>query len=281
MQQYTTDPTDNFVFNLLDLLARFRLVSEEQLCAYFDREVLDLETLEDHRVIVIRKVPLLEGEPIRLVALTRHGAKTLAMQTGQDSSEMHSFTPSTLKRSLFTVEHSLAITELGLALFKLESSEGVSLIHWETSPQKIGDSVILETRKGFIRVPLVADAFFGLSQDGAEQWFLVEVDRGTTTIPRMKRKLEGYSLWWRNRGHVERFGVKNLRLLTIVSTEKRLQKLIEATVDVTEGKGAGFFWFTLQENISIKKPEKLFSEIWRTAKEPNYFQSLHTRCSGP
>ncbi len=280
----TKNPNELMAYKLLDLLARFRILAENQLEDFFGEKITqNLEALKDHGIIVDRIVPTLDGEQKRILGLSRRGAKLLSLNTGKELLEIPSFTPSTLKRSLFTLEHSLLVAEVGLTLLRLEAEQDdFKLRFFETSPQKIGDSVMIPTKKGTLRVPLVADAFFGLSCHGENPCFLLEVDRGTTSLPRMRRKFQGYALWRNNQGPENRLSAKNLRLLILSPNSRRLERLKQAALEVSKGQGAGFFWFGLQEIFDLKLPGKILCPVWQKANGgQEEFLSLFTRCPGP
>jgi hypothetical protein len=98
----------------------------------------------------------------------------------------------------------------------------------------------------------VPDGIFGLSfPDGTATYFLLEFDRGTIPISRrsgdhrsIQRKLKTYYDGWRAQRHVEQFGLKQMRVLTVTSSTARVQNMIATVRTITEGRGSNFFLFT-------------------------------------
>lgn len=217
--------------------------------------------------ILRKEFPSLDGRMRVVIALARRGAEALARETGVETKSIPYLTPSSCTRSLFTLEHALAISELGVVLERLNETEpGFTLTHWETAPQKLAASVFLPTPKGRVRVPLVADAHFSASYHGEHSSFLVEMDRGTIDLKRMKQKLAGYLHWWREGGPEERFGTRNLRLLILVPNEKRRENLRRILTYLCAKGGAGFFWLGLHSEMKARSPQDFLTAHWLKPK---------------
>lgn len=251
---------------LLALLSRFRILNVQLVQQAFPHWQPDFAVLAKAGAIHFWPAPTTTGAMQHLLALARGGAAILAAKRGCEIADVPYLRPAELKRSLFTLEHTLAIAELGLALEKLAEVEPrFKLLRLETSPTRIGASVRLIRDGEFWSVPLVADALVEASFEGKRHTFLVEIDRGTTTYARMKRKFIGYHRWWKEHGPFLRFGVANLRLLVFTSSDARLKVLRRSIEEHIRG-GAGFIWFSLLEHISVAEPTKLLSPIWRCAR---------------
>lgn len=249
---------DHTIHDWLKILAHFKVASLKQLQAVAQLNNINIEQLEQNRVLVRQDIPTIDGEMKTILALGRAGAEEIVRQTGQELSDIPYFTPARFKRSMFTIEHELGITKVGLCLEKLSrTKKDFKLLHWETSPQRIGTSVRIRTSKGLEVVPLVADAFWGVGVKGKTQWILLEYDRGTIDLKRMRKKLTGYLEWWKCQGATNRFGVKNLRVLYLVPNEKRLKALLQIWKELTVNGGKGFIWFGLHDVVDLAQPEKL------------------------
>ena len=258
----------------LKLLARFKVADLSQLQSVLPIAKFDLAHFEKTGMLVRLDIPTLSGNMKTILALGRRGAETIAKEMGNEVSKIPYFTPARFKRSMFTIEHELGITQVGLCLDDLSKiNPSLKLIHWETTPQRIGTSVRVATRKGLDSIPLVADAFFGVGLDKKTHWFLLELDRGTIDLKRMRRKFVGYREWWKCQGPKHRFGIKNLRVLYLVPNRKRLKALQILWQEVSEHGGRGFIWFALQEVADIAKSEKFLKTHFITASSPDY-QSL-------
>lgn len=262
-----TTPAPNAPLPILQALARLRFLNIEQLSAINGGQTPGIIAWEQFGLVLRKDFPSLDGKMRVVVALARRGAEALARESGVEVKSIPYLTPSSFTRSLFTLEHALAISELGVVLERLNETElDFALTYWETSPQKLAASVFLSTPKGRVRVPLVADAKFSASYHGEASSFLVEMDRGTIDLKRMKQKLSGYLHWWREGGPEERFGTRNLRLLILVPTKKRRENLRRILADLCAKGGAGFFWLGLHEHVKARAPQDFMTAHWLKPK---------------
>ena len=128
---------------------------------------------------------------------------------------------------------------------------------------------------------IIADDLFALRfVDDTESYFLVEIDRGHMPVRRHENleevvggkrrlrthymhKLATYWHGWRQGRHVEQFGVKQLRVLTITTSARRIETMLEALHDVTGGKGSELFLFIEDDVLRATNP---FDAIWVTGK---------------
>jgi hypothetical protein len=129
---------------------------------------------------------------------------------------------------------------------------------------------------------VIADDYFALMfEDGTAAYFLVEIDRGQMPVRRhgesaqelvggkrrmrtfFKHKLATYYYGWRQRRHVEQFGIEQLRVLTVTTSEQRIGTMLSALRDVTEGKGSDLFLFADAPSLNTASPLDL---AWTTGK---------------
>jgi hypothetical protein len=115
---------------------------------------------------------------------------------------------------------------------------------------------------------VVADGLFGLMfADGTAAYFLLEVDRGSMPVLRsrfdqtsFKRKLHVYWEAWKAGRHVEHFGVKQIRVLTVTESRKRVDHMLDAVNELTNGRGSNFFLFAEKSQFHDRLP----TEVWWT-----------------
>jgi hypothetical protein len=108
----------------------------------------------------------------------------------------------------------------------------------------------------------VPDGVFGLTfADGTAAYFLLERDRGTIPISRsgedhrsIRRKLKTYYDGWRAQRHLEQFGVKQMRVLTVTSSQERVHNMVGAVRGITEGRGSNFFLFVDRGTLAASDP---------------------------
>jgi len=133
-----------------------------------------------------------------------------------------------------------------------------------------------------VSASLISDDLFALVfDDGTASHFLVEIDRGQMPVRRngasaeeivegkrlmrtyYKHKLATYYHGWRQRRHVEQFGIEQLRVLTITTSVRRVETMINALGDVTAGKGSELFLFVDDETLRSANP---LDAIWTSGK---------------
>jgi hypothetical protein len=112
-----------------------------------------------------------------------------------------------------------------------------------------------------LRIEVVPDRVFGLQfkhrQPGHDTiYFFLEADRGTMPVKRkdldrssFHRKLLAYHASWRQMVPQQLFGFSRYRVLTVTSSEKRLDHLTEANQQFNRGQGSGLFLFTDYANL--------------------------------
>jgi len=114
---------------------------------------------------------------------------------------------------------------------------------------------------------VVPDGLFALTfPDDTAAYFLLEVDRGTIPINRtdaegtaawrknIRYKLETYYDGWKAGRHVEQFGVKQVRVLTVTSSAKRVENMLATVDEITEGRGSNFFLFADRAQLATSDP---------------------------
>ena len=121
------------------------------------------------------------------------------------------------------------------------------------------------------RWTVVPDGLFGLTfPDETAAYFLLELDRGTIPISRsggdhrsIRRKLKTYYGGWRAQRHIEQFGVKQMRVLTVTSSQERMHNMVGAVRSITEGRGSNFFLFIDRDTLA---EGNALSVEWATGK---------------
>jgi hypothetical protein len=107
------------------------------------------------------------------------------------------------------------------------------------------------------------DALFGLRfNDAEESYFMLEIDRGEMPVERFKnlnrtyfaKKMLTYYEANRQQRHVHDLGIENFRVATVTTTPERIEKMIEASRGITEGRGSNMFLFTDERTLASANP---------------------------
>ncbi len=266
LQQSLLNPRPEWLLPVFALLARHGFLTARQLAARQGEDVdgvtrtLDALTQEGllHQVTPARS---LQGEPeppafflTRAgVGLLRAHAETLAGRVPDP------------RRSTFMLKHDLNRTELALVLEQLHTLGHLRLLRWETTRARLADVAHPHVAGALERIPLTADGLAVLEVAGETLGLLLEQDEGTVALARMRRKYQGYDLWWRDNGPMRRFGLRNFRVLTVTRTPVRLARLRAEAMQATGNRGSRFLWFALQAHVTVMAPERLLAAVWQFA----------------
>lgn len=213
-----------------------------------------LVKLYQHRLLDRLYLPVEIGSSQAVYALDKGGAELLA-------GKLH-VPPSSLgwrrkhnRVEFFFLEHTVGVAELNVAMqVALQKRSDVKLLFFK--------------REGFLQrervqdpddweetLPVAPDAFFGLEQPQGRSFFFVEVDMGTESLKRIRRKLAAYQEYWRSGAYQERYGFRNFRVLVIAEGADRLANLVSTAAEL----GAkNMFLFALSQNVSVR----VLDRIW-------------------
>jgi hypothetical protein len=278
--------------SLLGNLARLRLASGEQLAAldggsvqnvsrsllalwehgYVERLIGQIET----RVLYKGSFPLIYG-------LTRPGA-WLLRKNGYDVPRRLLYETDKQHGAKWRfIEHRVEITEFMVRLeLACRDRSDVALIGRtsivDNAPKTKRDRRVRLVTKVRIDgtnqlLSVDPDELFGLRIAGAKQesYFMFECDRGEMPVHRRKNKEQTYyakkmlTYYEANRvgEHGRELGIPNFRVLTVTTTAERVEQMIEAQKEMTDGRGSNMFLFTDQTCLSKSSP---LDVLWTTGK---------------
>ena len=252
---------------LLALLAAFRFLTVPDL-ALVGIDNGEVEAAEAVRSILRFQLQRRMTDPAatQVLALSRAGALELARAMDVEPGTVPHSTRSNSSRSVMFLDHTLAQNALALSLagMKCEADGGPILLSWEHDRDRLADSVtMMASTNQLYRQPLEADGFAVCHGPRGIEGLLVEVDRSTEPVGYLGRKYAGYLEWWRQGGHVRRFDVNTVRILTVAPDERRTVRLRDACLESTKGKAGGLFWFGAEDAVA---KHGVMAPIWSTAK---------------
>jgi hypothetical protein len=123
-------------------------------------------------------------------------------------------------------------------------------------------------------VAVVPDRLFALVYPDTRHNFALELDRGTTDInakriigkSSFRRKLLGYFRAWQDRRHADVWGFKSFRVLTVTTSEKRIENMLAAQREITKDCPAGLFLYSTPERLV---QHGALGPAWVTSKSDN------------
>ena len=117
------------------------------------------------------------------------------------------------------------------------------------------------------------DEIFGLRflKTEEESYFLFELDRGEMPVTRLRSKDQTYYAkkmliyYEANRAgeHVRELGIPNFRVATVTTTPERVEQMIDAQKELTNGRGSNLFLFTDEASLAQSNP---IDVQWTTGK---------------
>lgn len=221
------------------------------------------------------------GSSPAIYALDRAGAELLVEYAGLPAEKIK-WTYSIKTKTSKNLKHALMISNFRAVLsLAIQKYPNVRLV-WRQG-NVLADKVKEELRTGKTESrPFVPDAYFEIidlskpEEDGTNPFFL-ECDRTTMTSGRYQKKMRNYWIYWgRGEGKFnEKYNTQHFRVLTVTQSEKRTQTLIKATQKADDSQtGSRLYLFTEENKYSLKEPDKLLGEIWRTARTPGKTEGM-------
>ncbi len=203
-----------------------------------------------------------EGSPPSIYVIGSHGRRLIAEQLGIDPGKVNRVDSS--RNYYFLLHHTLRRNDFRSAILAAcRARDDLEFLFWKQD-RNVGDTVFVRNGRGDqVRVPLVPDGFMCISTPRGKMCAYVEIDRGTIGHRKFKMKQLGYYEWWKQKQCFEKYGVKNFRVLTITTNDRRMGNLIRTTIKASgSATGSGFFWFTTFDRIDLEKPGSILEPIW-------------------
>jgi hypothetical protein len=231
--------------------------------------------------------------------------KLLAEQRGHDPAvvdghirAVRKYLASRSQNKHFNIEHGLGVNtfHVALSLALADHASADWLYHENGSPfwvepttsNRLAASVTVNTddipmiAKQYLRpsesthtITRAPDAFFILNIDGHRILYLYEKDRGTEAHAVIAAKLTCYYHWHKQELNRKVFGTKHLRVLIETESPQRIENMIQWGAFKVHNDGAGIFWFTTTNQISLDQPERILDAIW-TVGHRRYLNQKHS-----
>lgn len=162
--------------------------------------------------------------------------------------------------------HALSITDVRIAINLATQANGYLVEKWLDDAllksQERKDYVTVSANGRSRSVAVIPDSYFVLHLGDRRAHFFLELDRATMSNSRWGERVRAYLAYVQSGKYTERYQTKSLRILTVTTTEQRLQNLKETT---QKAGGGDLFWFTTLEQVSASS---VFSRpIWRFAND--------------
>jgi hypothetical protein len=177
-------------------------------------------------------------------------------------------------------QHALMICDI-LSSIELGCMQGgIRYIGWEEIVAKamVKEYKVMAHWEGK-EYPVVPDGLFGLEYpDKSFRFFALEADRGTEPLVRTnllqtsyKKKLLLYRSILLNQTYKKHWGVPNLYVATVTTSEQRMEHMKEVLLSITGGRGNTVFLFKTYKGTPFSAPPAdghMLSESWLRAGYP-------------
>lgn len=117
------------------------------------------------------------------------------------------------------------------------------------------------------------DELFGLRsiESNEESYFMFELDRGEMPVQRHKSKDQTYYAKkmliyyeaFKAGEHRRELGIDNFRVATVTTTPERVAQMIDAQMELTNGRGSNIFLFVDEATLAASNP---IDVLWTTGK---------------
>ena len=206
--------------------------------------------------------------PPRVYGLGKHGARLLA-DIGRPIDHRLDWTTKNTRATSPFLAHTIEVAEVMMAFTSACHESATQLVdHHELLPlmpeatRDVHDPFALRVKFRWhskeVVVAVVPDRLFALVYPDARHNFALELDRGTMDLnakriigkSSFRRKLLGYFHAWHEKRHTDVWGFKSFRILTVTTSETRIDNMIAAQRDVVASCPAGLFLYSTAERLA-------------------------------
>lgn len=221
-----------------------------------------------------------EGRKASLFGLTAAGRDLLVDELGYGNEDIE-WKPGYNNVSWALLDHQIMLGNIFIATGAAAHQVGWSLAEW------VDDRILRKTHTALVpvtdpdgrqrRVAVVPDAYFALGYTdgltGEERLlrFFVEADRATMTAASARQqahtwqhRIRAYQAYFASPLPEATYGTNRLRVLTVTTSQRRLESLKAAT---EAAGGRNRYWFTTEQALSGKTA--LTAPIWYKAGSPH------------
>ena len=272
---------------IVDAVARHRFLSTDQIAALFFparggivssacrtrlRQLVSAGFLTRFDRPVLRT----EGSKAALYGLATAGPDLLVSELGYELGDID-WRPSHNDVSWAFLDHQIMINNIFIVLSQACARVGWTLAEWvdDRILKKMHADPVLVTDEGGRqrKILVVPDAYCALACPDATTGghrllrFFVEADRATMTVVShnqqrrtWQKRIHAYGEYFDSPQIVNTYGTRRIRVLTVTTSEKRLQSLKAATEDA---KGKSKYWFATEAALSAETA--LDAPVWYKA----------------
>lgn len=253
--------------DILKTVAEYRIMRQDQIQQLFfgskSTAQYRLSHLYQHGFLARHFLPVFAGWSPTLYTLDKRGLAFL--RTEYDLEHVSVWNADNGHEFL---SHTLAITDVRIAITLACRAAGYTLIQWEgeTDLKADYDRVnVTDTHGKSQSISLIPDSYFTLETPRGNTSCFLEMDMGTMTLGRFQMKIRAYHAYVLSGHYQSRYQTRSLRVLTVTNSTTRAENLKKSA----EAIGAArLFWFT--NKASVDSRTILHAPIWQVAGLPEH-----------
>lgn len=280
---------------IINACYEYRALTSQQLQRLFFRHGTDrgqltqcqlrLKLLYHHGYLYRDEQPtkMSDGRRPLIYFLDRKGAALLAecLDISVTELDWNSKNNAAGAKHLF-MDHLLATNDVRISLTLAAAQQGATIERWlddkTLKSSQMKDLVSIESNKEKQQqIAIIPDGYFHLLNDQRDYHYLIEADMRTMVGIASKsgrrdwaKKIRSYLVYKDSGKFQERYQAKSFRVLTVTTSDKRLQHLKQVTEEVG---GLSLFWFTTFRKIQASNA--LSVPIWQVAGRAGEHTLLH------
>ncbi|MEZ4621173.1 MAG: replication-relaxation family protein [Caldilineaceae bacterium] len=180
------------------------------------------------------------------------------------------------------IDHLLATNDVRISLILAAQQQQATIERWlddkTLKSSQMKDQVTIETTDDKQQqIAIIPDGYFHLQAEQRDYHYFIEADMRTMVGVSSKsgrrdwaKKIRSYLIYKDSGKFQERYEAKSFRVLTVTTSDKRLQHLKQVTEEVG---GLSLFWFTTFKKLQVSNA--LSAPIWQVAGRAGEYTLLH------
>lgn len=262
---------------ILRYVAVFGVLSTEQLTrlcfASVTRARKRLRLLWSHRFLhrTTRPVRMGAGTSPHLYTLAARGRGYVRQESSGVPVDRHT-------ASFGLHAQRIADFRIGL-LLAVDTRKEMTLERWEGG-RALRNVVVVKVAQRMRQVPVVPDGFCVLRQQDRTFAFMVEIDRATTDLGRIRTKFLAYIALWESRQIQQQTGVRSFRVLYVTTGEKRASNMLAVLRQLATNTDRPDIIY-IASAVVVNDPKTLFSDVWQTVDRTGAIRAVRLVSGSP
>lgn len=219
---------------------------------------------------VHKPIPTGYGSSKRIYCLSKKGAALISHLYSEKEARQIKWNEKYNKVEPFFIEHILAINDVRIAFSKAALATNEYDLFWFNEQEvKAWKEKVDDPEDSSKTLPITPDAFLYLIGKDKKAYYFLEVDRATESNRRWRDKIKGYVEYVKSGKYQARFKTEALRVLTVSTSNNRINNLIKTTQSV---ENAYFFLFATFDQV--KDNNIIFKPVWKTTGKKDLISLL-------